>query len=189
MASTTISDIKVWTYREYAALDDGKRYEVHEGELVMAPSPAFEHQDLLSDLLSIFKQAVDGKRLGKMIVAPFDVILDERNIVQPDLVFVSERNRTIIRSEGIFGSPDLVVEILSPSSIVRDRYTKRSLYGKFRIPEYWIVDWKNSAIEVLSLSDAGYELFSSAAGSGKAASKAIPGLMVDVAEVMKAAGR
>jgi Uma2 family endonuclease len=139
--------------------------------------------------LSIFKRIIDEKHLGTLIIAPFDVILDDRNIVQPDLLFVSNRNLSLIRSEGIFGSPDLVVEILSPSSIVQDRYTKRSLYERFKVPEYWIVDWMNAAIEVLALSASGYELFSSAAGSGKIASKVIPDLEVDVAEVMALKGR
>jgi len=185
MASTTAVVGKIWTYTDYAALDDGKRYEILEGELVMAPAPELDHQGLIGELFSGMRAHIVAGSLGKLYVVPVDVVLDDRNVVQPDLVFVSRKNQGVLKKTGIFGVPDLVVEVLSPSSIRMDRYRKLALYRDFKIPEYWIVDPAAGSIEVLSLRDGEFDLHSSAVGTGVVSSVVLPGFSVDVAELMK----
>lgn len=187
MLSSEIVDKKKWTYQDYVKLDDDSvRYEIIEGELIMVPAPDLGHQDLSRDLEFFLWTHIKKYELGKIYDAPLDVVLDEENVVQPDLVFVSASNQKILKSHGIEGSPDLVVEILSPSSLYRDRHQKKALYQKFKIPEYWIVDPANQSIEVFHLENEEYRLYSFAAGKGKIKSAVIDRLELDLAELFHA---
>ena len=125
-----------WTYEEYHALDDDQRYEVLDGELTpMAPAPDYFHQDWLANLNELVRSHARKHRLGKVAFAPLDVVLDPHNTVQPDLIFVAKANEGIIQRRGIFGVPDLLVEVVSPSSQRRDRYQKKQLYARFGVKE------------------------------------------------------
>lgn len=185
MATITAVTEKVWTYADYSLLDDGKRHEVLEGELVMAPAPDLDHQGVVGTLFRRMWDHVATRALGKLFVAPVDVVLDDRNVVQPDLVFIARKNEGILRKAGVFGVPDLVVEVLSPSSVRADRYRKLAIYQTFKVPEYWIVDPAAGSVEVLVLTAEGYDLHSFAVGTGVVASRLLPDLTVDVAELMK----
>jgi Uma2 family endonuclease len=112
-----------------------------------------------------------------------DVVLDAGNTVQPDLVFVSRANLHIIQHRGIFGAPDLVVELISPSSVRRDRYEKKDLYARFGVKEYWIGDPANRSLEILTLKQGRYELHCAAEEKGKLTSLVLAGLEFDLAEV------
>src|SRR5438552_505401 len=151
MAAVLEAKPKRWTYEEYYRLDDEKRYEIINGELLMAPSPDSWHQDWLSGLNDIVRGYVRRHKLGKTFFAPLDLILDAENTVQPDLIFISTAKMRIIKRRGIFGVPDLLVELVSPSSVRKDRYQKRELYARFGVPEYWIGDPANQALEILTL--------------------------------------
>ena len=122
MATAVEKQAKRWTYEEYYRLDDGQRYEIIEGNLLMAPAPDTRHQDWVGELHLLFQAHVKKRKLGKVLLSPVDVVLDQENTVQPDLVFVAKPNLGVIQHRAIFGAPDLLVELVSASSVRRDRY-------------------------------------------------------------------
>jgi Uma2 family endonuclease len=140
VAATLEKQAKHWTYEEYYKLEDDQRYEIINGNLVMAPAPTLWHQDWLGDLYSLVKSFVKKNNLGRLFIAPVDVVLDEENTVQPDLVFVAANNARIMQPRAIFGTPDLLVELVSPSSVRRDPHEKMKLYARFR--SQGILDWQ-----------------------------------------------
>lgn len=174
---------KVWTYEDYLGLDDDARFEIINGRACMSPSPELFHQEWVGDLFIIIRQHVKAYKLGKVFVAPVDVVLDHENVVQPDLVFVSASNSGLLERRGIMGAPDLVVEVISPGSLRRDRYEKRDLYARFGIKEYWLADVANRSVEVLTLQKDGYQLSSCATGTGKIHSTVLPGFELDLAQL------
>ena len=183
MAAATDHQANRWTYEEYYNLADDQRYEVINGHLLMAPAPDTWHQDWVSDLHILIKLFVRKNKLGRTFVAPVDVVLDEENVVQPDLVFVASNNLRIIERRAIFGTPDLLVEIISPSSVRRDRYVKQALYTRFGVKEYWIGDAANRSLEILTLKEGRYELHCVAEEKGKLTSLVLPGLEFDLADI------
>jgi len=130
-----------FTYKDYKNLPESetKRYELIEGELITVPSPNFKHQSISGNLEFILRKFIQKKNLGTIIYAPFDVHLGD-NVIQPDILFVSRERSYIITEEKIKGAPDLVIEILSPATIQRDRTCKRTLYAQYGVQKYWIVD-------------------------------------------------
>ena len=176
---------KVWTYKDYLRLTDDKRYELINGRLVEMPAPGFEHQEVLNTLNVLLYLFVRDKGMGKVLPAPFDVVLSDTVVVQPDILFISNENLKNIKNGRLFGSPDLVVEIVSPSSYKRDRYEKFKLYEKHGVKEYWIVLPGEKVIEVWCLKDGKYVLHSVAADKGEVESCILKGLKVKVEEVIK----
>lgn len=159
---THIIEEKRWTYGDYLHLTGDKRYEILGGKLsMMVPAPEFNHQRIAMKLAVKFYLFVEKYGLGYVVDAPTDVVLDEENVVQPDILFISKENKDIIRKKGVFGPPDLVVEIVSPSTQYRDVYEKKDLYARFKIREYWIVNPYMKCIEVLSLNEKGTYVLSS----------------------------
>ena len=138
-----------FTYQDYQQLpEDDHRYEVINGELIMTPSPVTAHQRVMRKLLTSLDKLVEAEALGEVFCAPFDVVLDNHNVFQPDILFVSHENAGIITEKNIQGAPDLVVEILSPSSGYYDLIEKKENYARFGVKEYWLVDPKNEWVEV-----------------------------------------
>ncbi len=174
---------KRWTYAEYSRLDDDQRYEIIDGNLDMAPAPDTWHQEWVGELFSLLKQQVRQFKLGRVFLSPIDVVLDEDNIVQPDLIFIAVNHSGMIQRRAIFGVPDLVVEIISPSSVQRDRYAKRALYARFGVKEYWIGDPANKSLEILTLQQGRYELHGCAEEKGKLTSLVLPGLEFDLSNI------
>ncbi len=150
----TIQPATKLTYEDYRHIPDDERYELLDGELVMSPSPNRAHQRIDTKLGWRLAQFVEERDLGEVYSAPFDVVLSEVDVVQPDLLFVSNERAYIITEDNIRGAPDLVVEILSPSTAERDRTFKRMLYARYGVPEYWLVDPDSRTITILRL-DAG----------------------------------
>ena len=177
---------RVLTYEDYLRLEDEKRYELINGRLEEMPAPGFEHQDVLTLLLIKMRGYTDKKDLGKVLPAPFDVILSDTVVVQPDIVFISKKNLKNVERGRLFGTPDLVVEIVSPSSYYRDRYEKFALYEKHGVKEYWIVLPGERVIEVWCLKDGKYTLHSIAAEKGEVNSCVLKGLKVKVEEIFTA---
>lgn len=172
-----------WTYDDYYNLDDGKRYEVIEGELVMmTPAPTFRHQDIQARLGYLIFNHVLEKGLGKMVFSPVDIVLDKDMVFQPDIVFISNENMGIIKDAAVFGPPDIAVEILSPSSIHRDMEIKKGIYEKYGIKEYWLVFPDEKVVEIFALRDGRYELASSSEEDGHINS-AVLDLKIDTADV------
>lgn len=142
----------VMTYEDYLRLpDDGKRYEILEGELFVSPSPITKHQIVSGNLYGILHQHVRKHKLGRVFSAPMDVVLSRTNVVQPDLFFVSNARKKIITETNIQGAPDLVVEILSETSEEQDRVAKKQIYARHGVKEYWLIDPDRETLEVYKL--------------------------------------
>lgn len=180
---------KRWTYEDYLNLADDKRYEILGGKLsMMTPAPEFNHQLISARLQFFIMRFVEARGLGYVVDAPTDVVLDEENVVQPDILFISRENKDLIKKKGVFGPPDLVVEIVSPSTQYRDVHEKKDLYARFQVKEYWIVNPYMKCIEVLSLNEKdAYALFSEGymdeGGNRTLQSKVLKGSALDWGEV------
>ncbi len=147
-----------FTYEDYKNAPEDKRYELLDGELVIMTSPSRVHQRLVLKLASLFATFVTAGNLGEILIAPFDVFFSDTNVVQPDILFVSNERSYLVTESRVRGAPDLVVEILSPSTAGRDRTFKRALYELHGVREYWMIDTDAKNITVLILGENGYEL-------------------------------
>ncbi len=183
MAELLEKQAKRWTYEEYYKLDDDQRYEIIGGNLLMAPAPDTWHQDWSRKLFRLIDRFVTKNNRGEVFYAPIDIVFDEENTVQPDIVFIATPNLQIIQRRAIFGVPALLVELVSPSSVRRDRYDKKALYARFGVKEYWIGDPANKALEILTLKEGRYELHCCAEEKGKLTSLVLPGLEFDLTEI------
>ena len=146
-----------FTYEDYLHFPEDKRYEIIDGEVHMVPSPVPYHQMVLGNLYLRLCEFVDKKGIGEVYLAPLDVVLSEIDVVQPDIMFISKERLNIITEKNIQGAPDLIVEIISPTSEYRDRVIKRKLYSKYEVKEYWLVDLEKKEIEVMALGESGLE--------------------------------
>ena len=146
------------TYADYLETPDDERYELLNGELVMSPSPKEIHQSISGILHLVIGAFVRERSLGKLYFAPFDVVLSDTDVVQPDLLFVSNERIGIVTADNVRGAPDLVVEILSPATAERDRTVKLDLYARHGVKEYWIVDPDARTITVLLRGEGGFEV-------------------------------
>jgi Uma2 family endonuclease len=156
----------ILTYRDYEALpNDGRRYEIHDGELSVTPAPAPKHQIISLNLVRALIQHVPSVAPGQLLYAPLDVILADSTIVQPDVVYLAPDRLHLISRRGIEGPPTLAVEILSPSTRTIDRVTKHRLYARYRVPNLWLIDPDTRVIEAFTLETAQYVLTSRAAGA------------------------
>jgi Uma2 family endonuclease len=117
-----------------------ERLELIEGEIVVTPSPSLTHQIVIHRLDVLLDRAIVESDLGLVIGAPFDVYLDEQNVPQPDLMVVLWDRERVLGSARLESAPSLAIEIISPSSATKDRVTKRNLYARYGVPEYWLVD-------------------------------------------------
>lgn len=181
----SILEKKRITYNDYILIDDDNRYEVFHGELRMVPAPSMDHQGVSAYLFCLICMFVKGKGLGRVYNAPVDVVFDDDEVYQPDIVFVKGERRSIIKKNAIHGAPDLVVEIISPSSTFYDTVEKKEVYRKYGVQEYWVVFPGEKGIEVLTLEKQGYLEFSKARKRGIVKSKILAGLEVDLNEVFE----
>ena len=189
MAKATGPKVK-FTYEDYKSLPESetRRYELLGGELVLVPSPTEPHQRVSRNLEFLLWRFVKERDLGWVYDAPLDVVLgqgDEREVVQPDIFFISKEGVEIIAEEEIRGAPDLVVEIISPGTEDRDRHYKKTLYARHGVVEYWIVDPDAKTVEVYKLGEKGFELVRAYKESEVLESPLLPGLEVDLKEVFE----
>ena len=137
--ATTEHAVKL-TYEDYCRAPDDKRYELLNGELMMVPAPNTKHQEILGRLYVELDRFVQEHELGKVYLAPLDVVLSNTDVVQPDVLFISRAREHRITDKNVQGAPDLAIEILSPSTADRDLGDKHELYGRHGVLEYWIID-------------------------------------------------
>jgi Uma2 family endonuclease len=144
-----------WTYAEFARLpsEGSTRYEVIDGVLAVTPAPTGAHQLVVSNLVRILGTFARDHALGVVLPSPVDVLFGEGDYFEPDVVYLRAERRHLLGDRGIEGPPDLVVEILSPSTERRDRGIKLERYRHFGVPEYWIVDLEVASVEVLRLAE------------------------------------
>jgi Uma2 family endonuclease len=158
VASSTQTKVRFKADDIWDAPDDGKRYEVVDGALFMTTAPDLDHQRPIMGLSGLIWTYLRRHRIGEVFAAPVGLILDEENGLQPDLVYVSLERAGILTRRGIRGVPDLVVEVLSPSTEARDRGVKLRRYAAAGVPYYWIVDPATRTLEAFHLGEQGYEL-------------------------------
>lgn len=172
------------TYDDYVELpNDGRRYEVLDGELAVTPAPSTTHQMVSRNLEFILHAHALKTGAGVVLDAPVDVLLAPTTIVQPDLVFIATARRAIITERAVEGAPDLVVEILSPSTARQDRVTKAALYARFDVRFYWVVDPAARTLEEYALAQHAYRLVAVHREAIVARTELFPDLDIDLARV------
>ncbi|KRQ85803.1 hypothetical protein ABG79_02407 [Caloramator mitchellensis] len=145
-----------FTYDEYLAIAEKQRAELIDGEIYLLSSPTFEHQRIISRLNVLFENLLEDNECVP-VISPFDVILEdknEKNIVQPDLLVICEREK--INERGFAGVPALIVEVLSHSTASRDYVVKMNLYMRFGVKEYWIINPQSRTVEIFNIDENGY---------------------------------
>lgn len=163
-------------YSDYADLpNDGKRYEIIDGDLYVTPAPGPAHQHALGKLFRCLQDYFEARGIGEVFFAPIDLILTVRDVVQPDLVVTESRQ---VSARGIEGAPLLVVEILSPSTRSQDRNVKAQRYATLGVPHYWIVDPEARRLECYRLESGAYALVVEEAGSAEIGHPDWPGLTI-----------
>lgn len=123
----------------WESLPEGTLCQLINNTLVMSPAPIDVHQKILGDIYFKFRQFLEGKELGEVRIAPYDVHLDDENIFQPDMFFIAKENAHKIKDH-LYGAPDLVIEILSPSNQRYDKKDKKAIYEKYGVKEYFIIE-------------------------------------------------
>ncbi len=175
---------KPLTYDDYRSLpDDGNQYQLIGGQLIMSPSPTYFHQVISLNLSSALNQYVSGNKLGKIIYAPFDVVLSMRDVVQPDLMYISAGRTDIIAENNVVEAPDLVIEILSEGTKTIDRTSKKTLYEQNGAREYWIVDPTEKTIDQFILQEDIFELAGTFNSSQSLTSPVLEGFTLPIDKV------
>lgn len=171
-----------YTYADYAALPEGAPYELIDGELVMTASPNIQHQRIIGRLFRMLSSFAEEHDLGEVFVSPVDVYLSETDTPVPDVAFVAKERLDIVGEQTIEGGPDLVIEVLSPSTAYYDLRKKKRLYAEAGVREYWIVDPVEESIEVYQNADRAFDLHQRAE-DGQIASKVLDGCSVALDDI------
>ena len=147
------------TYDDFVLFrDDGKRHELIEGEHYVTPSPNIRHQQISGDLFALIWTCLEAHPLGRIFHAPLDVVFTEFDVVEPDLLYVSnDRAAEVVTSQHVRGTPNIVIEIASPATRKRDETIKRRLYERAGVSEYWIVDPETDVVRVYRRTTAGFD--------------------------------
>jgi Uma2 family endonuclease len=181
MNTLVIDKTKDWTVEDFLLLGEIKTpCQLINGELIMSPAPSPLHQRVLRKLFKIFDKA---NLPGETFFAPIDLYISKKNVFQPDLVYLSDKNKEYLTTKGIEGPADLIVEIISPSNSYTDRNQKKNTYLAFGIREYWIVDPANETLEVYTPESGGDVPIVYLVGSGIVKSITLETLVFDLKEI------
>ena len=163
--------------------DDGRRYEIHGGELVVVPSPLPNHQIAVLQIATRLNDY--GRQSGGIaLVAPLDIVFGEHDVVQPDVVFFRVERRHLVQPRAVTrAAPDIAVEVVSPSTAAVDRGRKMDLFSRHGVPEYWIADPIRLQFEVHVLADGTYEQARVALPGDTVRSVLLPDLTFPVADI------
>jgi Uma2 family endonuclease len=187
MGAEVIPKVTFEEFRQFPI--DGKRYELLRGEVHVTPAPATRHQAIVQNLAMSLGSYVVKHNLGEVYTAPLDVRLAEDTALQPDLIFISNARTEIIQENWIAGAPDLVVEVLSPSTAAHDRATKLPLYAEAGVPEVWLIDSQAKTVEVLKLQGKKYFVDATLAGDQVLTSDLLPGWQLPLRDLFDFRGR
>lgn len=180
----TATKKKSYTYEDYVKTPDDIRYELIEGDLIMTPSPGTRHQRIVGRLFAKIFTYVKEHNSGEGFISPFDVYLDNENVVQPDILFISKERINIIGEKNVQGAPDLIIEILSEGNAYRDTIQKKKLYARFGVREYWIIAPEDEMVEVYQLKNKGeYQLHKTYIKKGVIESFILSGLKIELKEI------
>jgi Uma2 family endonuclease len=184
LATAAAGPKRLFTYDELLAEfpDSNRPFELWDGEIVMAPSPFFDHQEVVFRVARWLHAWVSERHLGKVVTAPVDMVLSPHRVFQPDIVFIAQGRLGIIR-KAIHGPVDLAVEVISLGSRNRDRIEKRDIYEQYGIKEYWLIDPEAQTVDVLSLENDRYRLIVRATGEQVASSRLLPGFECRASDV------
>ena len=174
-----------FTVKDHMSTPEGERYQLLDGEMVLAPSPNTRHQRILLRLVSALKDFAETNGAGEVFVAPYDVVLSDHDVAQPDILLVSNSRSSIVTEANIQGAPDLVVEILSPGTATYDRGYKQSLYSRHGVREYWLVDPDAETVEVLAESEQALVLQATHRRGESLTSPLLAGLAIDLEQVFR----
>ncbi len=169
---------------QFFNMPEGTPCQLITGKIIMTPSPVPLHQSVAGHLYMQLLQYAEKNDLGQVFIAPLDVSFNEKNIFQPDVFFIRKDNLSIIGEKMIEGVPDLVVEVLSPSSAYYDLRTKFRVYEQSGVQEYWIVDLERKSVEVFSNSGKKFNLKQEVEGEGAVESLLLSGFSVAVDELI-----
>lgn len=184
MQTATIEK-KKHTYEDYLKTPEDKRYELIEGELIMTPSPVPYHQRIVMNIGFGLDEFIKKHTLGKLFLAPCDVYLDDENVFEPDVLFISKERADIIGEKNIQGAPDLVAEVISEGTAYRDLVKKKKLYAQFGVKEYWIVDPWEKTVEIFGNKDKVFVLEKTYTQNDTLESTIIGGLKIKLSDIFK----
>ena len=179
---------KIYTYQYYEKLPEGPAYQLIDGDLIMTPAPTLYHQAIVGQMFEALSEFVKRKHLGVVFLSPIDVYLSETETYQPDVVFISSERRTILGEKKVEGAPDLIVEILSPSTGYYDLTHKKSIYESSGVKEYWLIDPQERSIEVLENVGREFRVAGVAKDKGTVASAILDGFSVKLQELFRLIG-
>ncbi len=161
-------------------------YELLNGNLVRRTAPSVKHQNVITNLIISMGVFNREKKMGRIFTAPIDVYFDGKNGVQPDLIFIKTERLFIIENEDyVNGAPDLIIEVISPGSIRRDRVDKKDLFEQFAVKEFWLIDPQNKTIEIYTMENNAYRLHEFQEQEGKITSLVLEGFEIDVKDVFE----
>jgi Uma2 family endonuclease len=176
------------TYDDYVLIpEDGQRHEILDGEHSVSPAPTPFHQAVSGALYARLWLFARQHGLGRVYAAPLDVLFSVHDIAQPDLVFISSERARIIGDKNVQGAPDLVVEVLSPSTRWKDEDFKLGLYERSGVREYWLVDPERREVRIFRRTGTGLDLAAelSAASNESLSTPLLPGLEIRVREIFE----
>jgi Uma2 family endonuclease len=171
----------------YNLPDNGMRYQLIEGELYMAPAPNLYHQTISGNLEFIFRAYLEQNPLGILLHAPFDVVFHGESIWQPDIFVVLNANRHILKEQRCEGVPDFIIEILSQNNRELDLHTKRTIYARQGVTEYWIIDPEAKEILIYRFDENINEPVTRIKSPVKATSSLFPGLTIALEAIFRPA--
>jgi Uma2 family endonuclease len=183
MARMTAEDSRV-TYAELLQWpEDGRRYELYDGEVIVVPLPLLRHQRVamhIGNLLVDYERATGGL----VVQAPFDIVFSQYDVLEPDLVFFGQHRRHLLDMMDVaYVAPDLAVEVLSRSTERRDRGRKQTLFAQYGVGEYWIVDPVRNTLEIYRLTSDQYELTAQCGDRAEVSSPTLDGLLIRTADI------
>jgi len=177
---------KKYTVDDYLLLEEGAPFQLINYDLIMSPSPIPIHQVISAKLTQALLNFLDSKNNnGFLVSAPMDVKFDDGNILQPDILYISEERKSELIKDRIEGAPDLVIEILSPSNAYYDLRQKKDIYEKYGVKEYIIIDPIQENADLYILKDGAYYLHQKAQKSETLKSLILPGFAIELAKVFK----
>ncbi|MDX1960990.1 MAG: Uma2 family endonuclease [Leptospiraceae bacterium] len=178
-----IPTAKKSSYADYLNTPEGSKFQLIGGEIIEMTSPNLYHQRIIKKILALLDLFLQKSQLGEVFVSPLDVYLSDTEVYQPDLFVLLKENFSKMQETKIEGSPDLVVEVLSPSTAYYDMKHKKSVYEKFGVKEYWIVDPMQKTLEIYFHQDSKFQLQTELTQTQIAKSILLPELEINLNEV------